>query len=344
MMRNILNRFFQKPYPQLDWIQVEISSFCNAACVYCPHAVYRKNWQHRHLPEHVFHKLTPAFANTKLVYLQGWGEPFLHPKFFEMLQIAKNAGCSVGTTTNATILTKDMVEKLVMQGLDVIGFSLAGIDRKNDTIRKGTAIKQTLDCIEAFQSAKARLKTNTPKIHIAYMLMRSGLVDLERIPAFIADTGADQTVISSLSLVVSRKMEAESLLASGEKEIQALDHRFLEVKTDANRRRIDMHFHLVSPEADRFYCSENVNRAIVAGSDGSVSPCVYAQIPAVGNNYHYFHGKKKVLQNLSYGNLEEASLNDIWHQRDYQQFLRSHRKGLIPHKCQSCDKGFIINS
>ena len=193
---------------------MEISSYCNADCIYCPHFAYRKNWQNRHLPIDAFRNLIPAFRKTELVYLQGWGEPFTHPQFFEMLKLAKRAGCKVGTTTNGTLLNRHLIEKLVIEDLDVIGFSLAGIDEKNDTIRKGTHIDTVLNCMEEIHRAKQKYGSDTPAIHIAYMLLRSGLDELERLPGFLSQTGADQTVVSSLSFVASPEMESESILIS----------------------------------------------------------------------------------------------------------------------------------
>ncbi len=68
--------------PFLDWIQVEVTSHCNAQCTYCPHAVFGEFWQNRHMPLDLYRKLSRAFRRTSLVYLQGWGEPLLHPQFF----------------------------------------------------------------------------------------------------------------------------------------------------------------------------------------------------------------------------------------------------------------------
>ena len=104
-----LDRLFPPSYPYLDWIQVEISSHCNAGCIYCPRTAYRRNWQNRHLPLEVFRRLSRAFDRAGLVFLQGWGEPFLHPQFFDLLRIAKQAGCMVGTTTNASLLTRESI-------------------------------------------------------------------------------------------------------------------------------------------------------------------------------------------------------------------------------------------
>lgn len=337
-------RLFQKRYPELDWIQVEISSHCNASCRYCPHTEYKKNWRHRHLPADIFKRLIPAFAHTRLIHLQGWGEPFLHPDLLQMLRCAKKAGCMVGTTTNATQLNAEIIEKLVADGLDVIGFSLAGVDAKNDVIRSGTSLRQTLKGIDMFHRAKAKLHSATPKIHVAYMLLKSGLDDLEKIPAFMVDSGADQTVVSSLSLAVNKQMAAESILASGDREIRVLTARLAEVKRAAAGRDLQIHFHIVFPGTGTFSCSENVTRAIVVGSNGSVSPCVFLQMPAKGKIFFYFSGKKMIQQNASYGVITADPLNNIWHHKDYQRFRRSHRQGIAPPYCSGCLKGFIVNS
>jgi MoaA/NifB/PqqE/SkfB family radical SAM enzyme len=337
----LLNHLFRKSYPCLDWIQVEVSSYCNAECIYCPHTAYRKNWQNRHLPLQVFERLIPAFAGTNLVYLQGWGEPFMHPDFFAMLQIAKKAGCLVGTTSNATLLTEKTIERLVAEGLDVIGFSLAGIDGKNDVIRKGTSIKKTLSCIAAFQRAKSKYGRENPRIHIAYMLLASGLTDIERLPEFLANTGADQTVISSLSLAVSQAMDDESRLVRVPEDLAQLKQRLPEVKNAAAKRGAEVHFHLVAPQLADFKCSENVAQAVVAGSDGSISPCVFTGMPVLGENYYYFKGQKRIQQNLSFGNIQTEDLNIIWHQKGCKEFMRAHFGGRMPAVCRNCYKGFV---
>ena len=337
----LLNHLFKKSYPRLDWIQVEVTSYCNAECIYCPHTAYRKNWQNRHLPLGVFERLIPAFTRTNLVHLQGWGEPFLHPDFFALLQIAKKAGCRVGTTSNATLLNEKTIERLVGEGLDVIGFSLAGIDGKNDVIRKETSIQKTLACMDALQRAKIKHDTENPRIHIAYMLLRSGLPDLARLPEFLANTGADQTVISSLSLAVSPALDDESRLVSASDDYAQLKQRLLEVKDTAAKRGAEIHLHMAAPQAADFKCSENVARAVVVGSDGSISPCVFTCMPARGENYYYFKGQKQIQQNLSFGSIETEDLNIIWHRKEYQEFARSHIRGRMPLVCRNCYKGFV---
>lgn len=338
-----LNRLFQDRYPSLDWIQVEISSSCNADCIYCPHSAYRSNWRDQFLSIDAFSKLRPALRNTTLVYLQGWGEPFTHAGFFDMLKIAKDVGCRVGTTTNGTLLNDDIIKKLVWQGLDVIGFSLAGVDEKNDKIRRGTRIKTVLESIEKIHRAKSKYGTDNPEIHIAYMLLRSGLDDLVKLPGFLGNIGAAQTVVSSLSLVVSPAMGPESILAGGSKEYSELKSRLLEVGRQAAKRGAETHFHIVSPWQKRFSCSENIPHAVIVGSDGSISPCVMKQIPVIGKNFHYCKNRKHLLQNLDFGSIFSQSLDTIWHKKDFQQFILEHNRDEVPDHCGNCLKKCIDN-
>ena len=339
----MLNHLFQKKYPHLDWIQVEVSSYCNADCIYCPHTAYKQNWRNRYLSMEAFTNLVPAFSTTKLVYLQGWGEPFTHPQFFEMVRLAKQAGCRVGTTSNGTLLNRDIIARLINEGLDIIGFSLAGVDEKNDRIRKGTRLKQVLECMEEIHRAKQKYISATPAIHIAYMLLQSGLDDLEKLPEFLSRTGADQTVVSSLSFVVNPAMEPESILSTGEKEYSDLKQRLIQTREESAKNDAEVHFHIVSPVQKRFSCSENIPRAVVLGSDGSISPCVMKQVPVKGENFYYSKGQKHLQQNLSFGNIHTDSLNTIWHRKEYRQFVRNFQKDKAPNICRNCLKRNIDN-
>lgn len=281
----------------------------------------------------------PAFRKAGLVYLQGWGEPFTHPRFFEMLKLAKEAGCRVGTTTNGTLLNRRLIEKLVKEDLDVVGFSLAGVDEKNDSVRKGTRIKKVVECIEEIHRARAKYNSDSPKIHIAYMLLRSGLADLEKLPEFLSGKGVDQTVVSSLALVVNPGMETESLPATEEeKDYRELKHRLLHVRDEAAAVDADVHFHLVSALKKDFACSENVPGALVVGADGSISPCVMKQLPVQGENWYYFRGRRHRHRNLCFGNITSSSLDSIWHQKDYQQFIREFSNAKTPATCHNCSK------
>jgi hypothetical protein len=136
-------------------------------------------------------------------------------------------------------------------------------------------------------------------------------------------------------------MEAESILAAGEKEYSELKHQLWHVRDESAALGAYVHFHLVSPVKTNFGCSENVTHAVVVGSDGNLSPCVMKQIPERGENYHYFKGQKHLQLNRSYGNIQQESLNTIWHRNEYQQFIHKIRSNVAPISCQNCLKAYI---
>ena len=180
-------------------------------------------------------------------------------------------------------------------------------------------------------------------IYIAYMLLRSGLDELEKLPGFLGDAGADQTVVSSLSFVVNPAMESESNLSAGEKEYSELKQRLIQIGNESANKGAEVHFHIVSSVQTQFSCSENIPRAVVVGSDGRRSFCVMKQIPAKGENSFYLRGQKQLQKNLSFGNIHEKSLNTIWHRKEYQQFVRNFQKGKALDVCRNCLKRSIDN-
>jgi len=340
VFENFLQKLFFNQYPRLDWIQIEVSSACGAECIYCPRHAYQKNWISRILDDNLYKLLQPAFQKTRLVYLQGWGEPFTHPDFFKLAGIAKKAGSQVGTTTNGMLINQQLADQIVDQGIDILCFSMAGLGEKNDVFRKGAPLKKVLRAIECVHRAKHKYKTKLPNIHIAYMLLRSGLNDLEKLPNFLSETGVDQTVISSLSLVTRQELIRESILADSEEEWTGLKKRLLDLRIHAESLNTDIHFHIVSMFAKRTTCSENISRAFVIGSDGSISPCVMKNLPIHGKISYYFNGRETVYQPLHFGNISQGPIHAFWNSHSYRNF----RKDSLRYStalCANCHKQFI---
>ena len=52
--------------PTFDWIQVEVTSHCNALCIYCPRTVFKESWQDQHLSLETFKRLKPVLRELAL--------------------------------------------------------------------------------------------------------------------------------------------------------------------------------------------------------------------------------------------------------------------------------------
>ena len=335
-----LDWFTSLRLPATDWIQVEASSYCNAFCVYCPHTIYRDAWLERHMSLDTFRKMLPAFTKTRMVFLQGWGEPFLNPDFISMVTLAKESGCLVGTATNGSLLDEKIINELVKCGLDILSFSLAGTYRENDTVRKGTNFKKILNTIRVLNRKKQELRTAKPAIHIAYMLLRSRIDELEGLPMILKDLGINQIVVSTLDFVPSRELEDEALIPKTSLEYNKLRLRLEAFKTMGRQYDLSIYYYLYSPGSRRLSCTENVQRALFISAYGEVSPCVFLNIPVSGVSHRIF-GEERSYQRLIFGNINEQPLETIWRNKNYAAFRKSFYKNRLHVSCEDCPKLFM---
>jgi len=330
--------------PTWDWIQVEVTSDCNAACIYCPRTVYKDCWENRHLPLESFKKLIPAFSETRHVHLQGWGEPFLHPDFFEMVAIAKRAGCRVGTTTNGMLLNKEKIERVVESKIDIVAFSLAGADEDNDRIRRGTSLAKVLEAMRTLGEEKERQRLETPVIHVAYMLFRSGIGKLRHLPGLLRGCGVSDVVISFLDFIPCEELQSEVIAPATKAEYEELRSCLEEVREEGRQHQLHVHHPLQSTEERKDGCTENVQectenfqRAVCIASDGSVTPCVYTNLQVPGASF-ILDGKERPFKRMVFGNIRENSLSTIWREKTYSSFRNSFCKSALSPICLSCPK------
>jgi radical SAM protein with 4Fe4S-binding SPASM domain len=110
--------------PNVYW--TDITRLCDLRCVMCP--------QSRGLEDHrpkmsldVFKRfIDEVCENRPLVKLYMSGEPLLHEDLFEMIAHADGQGCRTMIHTNATLLTKEMSQRLLSSPLTFLSFSFDG--------------------------------------------------------------------------------------------------------------------------------------------------------------------------------------------------------------------------
>lgn len=128
--------------------QIEVTTYCNLQCFYCP----IETIENTHMKYEKFCKIVDEFEPKSIVRLQGIGESFLHPKFYEMVLYIKQKGHIADVITNGT--TK--IESKYIELLDSIGFSI-------DTLNKIQAKKSKRDKIEATLENLFEIYIKNPK-------------------------------------------------------------------------------------------------------------------------------------------------------------------------------------
>ncbi len=305
--------------PTLDWVQVEVTTYCNGSCIYCPHTVMRKRWANRHMPIELFHKLIPFLRCTDLVYLQGWGEPLLNKNFFEMVRICKDRGKRVGFTTNGMLLTEDTIRTLVDLHLDIIGISLAGTTAStHNQIRKGTDFNKIISHVERLCKIKTEKNAQVPAMHLAYLMLKSNFHELKEIFPLAKRMGAKQIVASNQTLIVDPKLSAEAIFNDTQR-MEYYRTTLDEISHRAAREEIIFDYHGPAIDDASLRCRENVHCACVINVEGEVVPCVMTN-PVLPPSHYIFKNQSVPLRGMSFGNIRNESLTRIWNKKEYARF------------------------
>lgn len=335
MFRKFKDWLFSKSF-EFDWIQVEVTSYCNAHCVYCPRTIYKDKWINRHLDMETFLKLKPVLKNVKLVYLQGWGEPLLNPHLFDMIKTSKGKGCMVGLTSNATTLNSDTITKLIELEVDIIALSLAGNEKKNDTIRKGTSFSKVISVVEEFKRQKAFMRKHKPVINIAYLLLGKEIDELYEVVDSLEGKGIDNIIVSGLVFVCSNSLKPF---------FNYLEHdssQLIQIIKYSLKKGLHLTPNIFITPEPRKICSENITGSLFVSSDGSVSPCIFMNIP-VRQEFGFSEDDLEDYYKFTFGSLEERSLIDIWQSEGYLAFRKGFLEGNYTNKCKKCPNLYIYD-
>lgn len=108
---------------------IEITNVCNLRCTFCP-GTRRAG---RSLPPEAFRELAEKLrGHVSYVYLHVMGEPLLHPRLEEILDIAAGLGLRVCITTNGTLLGERAPLLLASPALHKISVSLHSAEGGGD--------------------------------------------------------------------------------------------------------------------------------------------------------------------------------------------------------------------
>jgi radical SAM protein with 4Fe4S-binding SPASM domain len=121
---------------------VEITSICNLACSFCPPTERAKQFIEIEQFKNILDQIKP---HTKYIYFHVKGEPLLHPKIDQLLDISHEKGFKVNITTNGTLLKKAKHKIFQKPALRQMNFSLHSFDGHPGSTNRLEYISQILD-------------------------------------------------------------------------------------------------------------------------------------------------------------------------------------------------------
>jgi MoaA/NifB/PqqE/SkfB family radical SAM enzyme len=292
-------------------------------------------------------RVAESFPSVRNVYLSGWGEPLLNPHFREMLEIAKEAGCSVGFTTNGAKLDVDIMETLVNLQIDLVSLSIAGSTvGSHESKRVGSDFHEITEKLTLFDSIKDKIGSDNPRVILLFMIFKDNLDELPGAVELAARVGAGGIVATNLDYV-GRPIQDE-LKAFSCEDTPAIQSAMVREAMET-AEELGVYFNAFPLKMEQVkICSEDPLNNIYISERGEVSPCVYLN-PPLSLIPRIFCGEKTAIPALSYGNINENSLLDIWESEGYTTFRMSYEDRLkrqetspIPDVCRTCYKAYGV--
>jgi MoaA/NifB/PqqE/SkfB family radical SAM enzyme len=169
------------------------------------------------------------------------------------------------------------------------------------------------------------------EIHIAYLLLASRMDALRRLPDLAHRLGVHAIVVSSLDHPPAPGFEAEGFIPREAEKIARAAAVLTETASAAKRLGIAFHWSLPRPDAPGTACHENINRSLFVSADGSVSPCVFTNLPVEGPD-----PRRRV-----FGNVNEIDPLRIWESEAYCRFRADLAGGVPDSACRPCPKRWM---
>jgi len=141
-------------------VHIEISNICNLQCSFCP-AVIRDN---KMMDLDLFTKVVEQVAPlTELVCLHLMGDPLVHPKLAEMVEICDQHNANIFLVTNGVLVRPDKFDLLLHPRFYQINFSLHSFfDNFPD--------KDPSNYLERIFSFTERALVERPELYLNYRL------------------------------------------------------------------------------------------------------------------------------------------------------------------------------
>ena len=287
-------------------IAIEPTTSCNLRCPECPSGLRSFTRETGMVDENFFRKTIDDLSDD-LLYLTFYfqGEPYLHPKFADMVKYASAKKIFTVTSTNAHYLNDSNSKRTVESGLDRLIISIDGTTQEvYEQYRIGGNLEKVLEGTKNILHWRKEMKSKTPQVIFQFLVVKPNEHQVEEVKRLGKQLGVDDVWLKTAQ--VYDYESGNDLIPSIDKYSR---YRKINGKYTIKNRLLN-------------HCWKMWHSCVITW-DGKVVPCCF---------------DKDAKHQL--GDLSMQSFTDIWGSERYQQFraslLKSRKEIDI---CSNCSEG-----
>jgi MoaA/NifB/PqqE/SkfB family radical SAM enzyme len=138
-------------YPEL--IDIEITNYCNAHCIFCDNDQLANR---KKMDVALIEKIIDSFPETPTISPSMVGEPFLHDRFYDIVNLIKSRKKKVDFSTNASLIHLNLDALMLLDSNDKIRISIEGKNKDTyEYLRKGLKWDTLIYNLELLRHSRA---------------------------------------------------------------------------------------------------------------------------------------------------------------------------------------------
>lgn len=307
---------------------------CNLRCVHCYMDSEAKKYAGELSTEEA-RQMIDDLAEFKVpVLLFSGGEPLLRPDIYALMEYAGSKGIRPTLSTNGTLITREVAQRIRDIGVGYVGISLDGLREVNDKFRGKPG---------AFEAAMAGIKNCVEvgqRVGLRFTINGHNLAELDNIFDFIEEEKINRVCFYHL-VYSGRGHQMMEEDVSPEQSRQAME-TIIRRSVDFERRGLKKEVLTVDNHCDGVYIylrmlQEDPARAqaikeLISLNGGNRSGIAFGEIDPAG----YVH-PDQFTQHITFGNVRERKFGDIWTDTSNPILAGlKNRKPLLKGRCSQC--------
>lgn len=308
----LVSRIVRRP---IHWgmplsISIEPTTSCNLRCPECPSGLRSFTRPTGMLTEDLFTKVIEEQKSTLsylLFYFQG--EPYLHPQFLDLVNLASKAKVYTATSSNAHYLNDENAKRTIESGLDRLIISIDGTTQETyESYRVGGKLDKVIEGTKNIVKWKKELKSSTPHIIFQFLVVKPNEHQIQEVYEMADELGVDEVKLKTAQIYDYE--EGSDLMPT-------ID------KYSRYRKMSNGKYQIKSKLLD--HCWKMWHSCVITW-DGKVVPCCFDK-----DAYH------------TLGTVGEMKLSSVWKSNEYEGF----RKLLLKSRkeidmCTNCTEGTAV--
>jgi radical SAM protein with 4Fe4S-binding SPASM domain len=183
-------------------LSIEPTTSCNLRCPECPSGLRSFTRPTGMLQDQLFEKVIDQVrGHLTWLHLYFQGEPFLNPRFLEMVRYADQQRIFTSTSTNAHYLGEKQVAEVLQSGLKHLIVSMDGITQEvYQDYRIGGSLEKVTRGLSLLLAERKKAKLDFPRVILQFLVTGKNEHQIPTLKTWAMEIGADELQLKTTQI------------------------------------------------------------------------------------------------------------------------------------------------